>query len=327
MPLAASYHSASISLAAVISHYLSLCLSFFSCHSASVLLAATVSLSLMGVCIRRLWLVCIVSAKQRCSISTLQNQPQSCFEPVCVQVVHVYRLVTRGTIEEKIVARAEQKLYLDQMVNSKRSQDDTAPVESADDMLSALKYGAQAIAGLDSADPPTEEELDAIIDRTRTTNDSVGRLVGNSEHRGEDFASTVSVNTTIRDFAGQIYGANKSEQIDEVTDISAAWTGSRKKKSRTETVHVTGAGAVDVLTSDLNLMRKEEQLHTIKSVKHNASLHQVMVVLIDIVAVSLGWSVQKAGRDFTHESTCLQCWDGGDLVTATKSRERIRESA
>jgi SNF2 family DNA or RNA helicase len=31
--------------------------------------------------------------------------------------VHVYRLVTRGTVEERIIQRAEKKLYLDQMVN------------------------------------------------------------------------------------------------------------------------------------------------------------------------------------------------------------------
>jgi len=31
--------------------------------------------------------------------------------------VHVYRLVTEGTVEERIQKRAEGKLYLDQMVN------------------------------------------------------------------------------------------------------------------------------------------------------------------------------------------------------------------
>lgn len=31
--------------------------------------------------------------------------------------VHVYRLCTGGTIEERIQQRAEKKLYLDQMVN------------------------------------------------------------------------------------------------------------------------------------------------------------------------------------------------------------------
>jgi hypothetical protein len=33
------------------------------------------------------------------------------------KVVHVYRLVSAGTVEERIVQRAEKKLYLDQMVN------------------------------------------------------------------------------------------------------------------------------------------------------------------------------------------------------------------
>eukprot|EP00983_Pelagomonas_calceolata_P036356 1133621-Pelagomonas_calceolata.AAC.3 len=31
--------------------------------------------------------------------------------------VHVYRLVSEGTVEERIQKRAESKLYLDQMVN------------------------------------------------------------------------------------------------------------------------------------------------------------------------------------------------------------------
>jgi SWI/SNF-related matrix-associated actin-dependent regulator of chromatin subfamily A member 5 len=30
--------------------------------------------------------------------------------------VHIYRLVTGGTIEERIVARAQKKLFLDKMV-------------------------------------------------------------------------------------------------------------------------------------------------------------------------------------------------------------------
>ena len=31
--------------------------------------------------------------------------------------VHVYRLITTGTVEERILQRADNKLYLDQMVN------------------------------------------------------------------------------------------------------------------------------------------------------------------------------------------------------------------
>jgi hypothetical protein len=37
--------------------------------------------------------------------------------PDCLgQVVHVYRLVVEGTIEERVVQHSEKKLYLDQMV-------------------------------------------------------------------------------------------------------------------------------------------------------------------------------------------------------------------
>ena len=33
------------------------------------------------------------------------------------KTVHVYRLITRGTVEERMIQRAEKKLYLDSMVN------------------------------------------------------------------------------------------------------------------------------------------------------------------------------------------------------------------
>ena len=91
--------------------------------------------------------------------------------------MHVYRLVTRGTIEEKVIERAENKLYLDQMVNAKQASETSVAedAETPEELLSALSFGAQAVAGLDSVEPPTEAELDAIIDRSRTSNQSTGK--------------------------------------------------------------------------------------------------------------------------------------------------------
>ena len=40
------------------------------------------------------------------------------------KTVHVYRLLSAGTVEERIVERAEKKLYLDQMVNRGTSNQD-----------------------------------------------------------------------------------------------------------------------------------------------------------------------------------------------------------
>eukprot|EP00966_Prymnesium_polylepis_P333138 7388606-Prymnesium_polylepis.1 len=72
------------------------------------------------------------------------------------KVVHVYRLVTAGTVESRIVQRAEKKLYLDQMVNNgveaassgggEGSSNEGAGGEtaeaSASEMLSVLRFGA-----------------------------------------------------------------------------------------------------------------------------------------------------------------------------------------
>mgnify|MGYP003323312261 CR=1 FL=1 len=62
------------------------------------------------------------------------------------KVVHLYRLVSRGTVEERIVQRAEKKLYLDQMVN----RGSTAQAEKLEklgqaELLKMLTFGADKI--------------------------------------------------------------------------------------------------------------------------------------------------------------------------------------
>jgi SWI/SNF-related matrix-associated actin-dependent regulator of chromatin subfamily A member 5 len=54
------------------------------------------------------------------------------------KVVHVYRLVSSGTVEERIVQRAEKKLYLDQMVNRDGVKETAGGVMSSDFMRLCL---------------------------------------------------------------------------------------------------------------------------------------------------------------------------------------------
>jgi len=49
------------------------------------------------------------------------------------KTVHVYRLVANGTAEERIVQRAQRKLYLDQMVNRKKNGEDVEVEQEAED--------------------------------------------------------------------------------------------------------------------------------------------------------------------------------------------------
>ena len=62
------------------------------------------------------------------------------------KLVHVYRFVTENTVEERILLRAEKKLYLDKMVNRDSTQQ-AMQYEKLDmkEMLKLLRFGANAV--------------------------------------------------------------------------------------------------------------------------------------------------------------------------------------
>jgi SWI/SNF-related matrix-associated actin-dependent regulator of chromatin subfamily A member 5 len=83
--------------------------------------------------------------------------------------VHVYRLISSGTVEERMLERAQKKLLLDQSVNRDTSDKDGEHVVrrlGATELLADIKFGAQAIFGGNACNKlPTEEELVLITDR------------------------------------------------------------------------------------------------------------------------------------------------------------------
>ena len=118
------------------------------------------------------------------------------------KTVHVYRLVCGGTIEERVVERAQKKLYLDQMVNQDGGKEKSTLVITADkstidadqliyeqqeldiskgDLLATLKFGCNAVfgAGVEKQNMlPTDEEIEVITDRSRSETFSDGKLQG-----------------------------------------------------------------------------------------------------------------------------------------------------
>jgi superfamily II DNA or RNA helicase len=76
--------------------------------------------------------------------------------------VTVYRLVTEGTVEEKIVERAETKLRLDAMVIQQGRLVDQNRALSKNEMLAMIKYGADEIFKSKAA-TVTDADIDAII--------------------------------------------------------------------------------------------------------------------------------------------------------------------
>lgn len=78
--------------------------------------------------------------------------------------VRVFRMVTEGTVEERIVERAEMKLRLDALViQSGRLQEGEKKL-GKDDMLNMIQFGAEKMFKSKSA-TITDDDIDAILER------------------------------------------------------------------------------------------------------------------------------------------------------------------
>jgi len=109
------------------------------------------------------------------------------------KIVHVYRLVSSGTVEERVLQRAEKKLYLDKMVNrgvgEQMDESGDGGGLSTSELLSDLKFGSNAVF-CSTNDLPSDKEIAAVTDRQRSEETSVtGLLQGGAAQTAKDFDS------------------------------------------------------------------------------------------------------------------------------------------
>ena len=126
-------------------------------------------------------------------------------------VVHVYRLVSNGTMEERMVQRAQKKLFLDAMVNRGSTANGMSMDKlDAGEMLKMISFGmdsfftsGSATASSDELTDPTQApsgvyasdaELDRIIDRSAPKTDEkqaskIDSETGISQTEGAESAS------------------------------------------------------------------------------------------------------------------------------------------
>lgn len=138
--------------------------------------------------------------------------------------VHTYRLISSHTVEERMIERAQKKLFLDKTVirnsymTNSLENDSSIGGLSIKDMLKDIKFGCQAIFGINTKfDLPSLEEIDQITNRDRTENERTGRLVGGTESSAASFDAKKKFTST------QIFGGTDFQKIRKEQEKKTWW--------------------------------------------------------------------------------------------------------
>lgn len=124
--------------------------------------------------------------------------------------VHVFRLITENTIDEKVVERAEVKLHLDKLVIQQgRLTDSKANQLTKDERLKMIQYGAKYVLSSTESDI-TDDDIDKILARgevkTAEQQTALDKL-------GESALRTFTLDTvsSVYDFEGENFREKQKE--------------------------------------------------------------------------------------------------------------------
>lgn len=239
------------------------------------------------------------------------------------KTVHVYRLVTSNSVEERMVERANKKLLLDQSVNrdldsaGKMSDDGTGL--SVKDMLKDIKFGANAIFGKQThGELQSWNDIANITDRNRRESDSLGKLKGGAEETGETFDAHKEF-TASQHFGGVDYRQIREQAERKASEetpkslkgIGQLWQSikaieGKKRERKNRVVMLQGAGSgygkqyVPVLASNN---------YSLESGESSVFGRELSVGQKKLAAVPA-----KKIRKVDNSPWCQMCQDGGSLV-------------
>lgn len=102
--------------------------------------------------------------------------------------VQVFRLISEGTVEEKIIERAERKLFLDAAVIQQGRLAEQHSALDKKDLMKMVRFGADAILN-SKGGTYTDEDIDALIARGQErTNEMQARLETDAKHNLANFS-------------------------------------------------------------------------------------------------------------------------------------------
>lgn len=142
--------------------------------------------------------------------------------------VYVFRFVTEGAIEEKVLERAAQKLRLDQLVIQQgRSQQPAKNAASKDELLTMIQHGAEKVfnskgaVGLAGDGDMADDDFDAIMKRGE---EATAKLNSKYEKLGLDDLQKFTSDSTY-EWNGETFEPRKK-------DIGLAWINPSKRERK-----------------------------------------------------------------------------------------------
>ncbi|KAL4085638.1 hypothetical protein PRIC1_014974 [Phytophthora ramorum] len=125
------------------------------------------------------------------------------------KIVRVFRFITDGTVEEKIVERAERKLYLDAAIIQQGRLAQQNRKLSKDELMTMVRFGADEIFNARGS-MITDDDIDAILARgEERTEDMKGKIAADMQHNlanfslsGDNGSANVS---SLYEFEGEVF--------------------------------------------------------------------------------------------------------------------------
>lgn len=230
------------------------------------------------------------------------------------KTVHVYRLISAGTIEERNVERAQKKLYLDQVVNrdsARATENKALTAFSTDEMLQSLQFGSNAVFGDSNSDLnclPSEEDIRHITDRSRSEDDSMGNVKGGASHTLGDF-----------DASAKLTSSSKLGGIDFQAIREAHWKSGGRKQSEKTLIAGAQALAKRQVKSRIIVVKDDDgrDIPVLKSNNYDLENGESSVFDRELSGREQDGFVEKkrakalrSGVDFGTSDLCQVCGDG-----------------
>lgn len=129
------------------------------------------------------------------------------------KLVRVFRFITDGTVEEKIVERAERKLYLDAAIIQQGRLAQQNRKLSKDELMTMVRFGADEIFNARGS-MITDDDIDAILAKGEERTESMkAKIAADMQHNlanfslSDDNANGVS---SLYEFEGEVFAKDSS---------------------------------------------------------------------------------------------------------------------